>query len=67
MKETSVELLIIGGGAAGMSAAVAATELGVKVLVAEARPGNRRKRSVPAWHFWGRQCHSAPEADFCRP
>lgn len=37
MKETSVELLIIGGGAAGMSAAVAATELGVKVLVAEAR------------------------------
>lgn len=38
MKESSVELLIIGGGAAGMAAATAATEMGVKVLVAEARP-----------------------------
>lgn len=37
MKESNVQLLIIGGGAAGMSAATAAVERGVKVLVAEAR------------------------------
>ena len=38
MRETNTQLLVIGGGAAGMAAATSATEMGVKVLVAEARP-----------------------------
>ena len=37
MKKINTELLIIGGGASGIAAAVTALEKGVKVLVVEAQ------------------------------
>ena len=49
--ELKTEILIIGGGASGMAAAVAAAEMGAEVTVAEAECGGGRKRPFPERHF----------------
>ena len=46
------EILIIGGGASGMAAAVAAAEFGADVMVAEANAAVGGNGLFPKGHFW---------------
>ncbi|PZW45923.1 glycine/D-amino acid oxidase-like deaminating enzyme [Humitalea rosea] len=61
--ERAVDLLVIGAGPAGLSAAVAAAEAGVRVLVLDERdaPGGQYLKPLAPGHV-----HAAPDAQFRR-
>lgn len=63
--ELKTEILIIGGGASGMAAAVAAAEMGAEVTVAEANAAVGGNGPFPERHFWCGQQDTAQEACFC--
>ena len=62
--ELKTEILIIGGGASGMAAAVAAAEMGAEVTVAEANAAVGGNGLFPRGIFGGQQ-DTAQEACFC--